>query len=291
MNRTCVNIAILGLAAVAPAWAVSLEATQPAQPIPADGAQSATPMAIETWTAGSASLVPLMAADTQAGQFEKVDAPSTGGTPGKSVDDVAFVKQATDSGRKEVASARDALPQLKKPELKRIAEMLVNDHGNANAKLSKIAESRGWPVPAPAAAPAGLGHRQQRLRHEVDRRDDRRPPEIDCAVPRPGAQRRRPGAARLCARHAAHHRTSPGRTGEFAEMTGTEGKMLTMRIVKLLGIAGVAVLAAAWMAARVQRREEEERHRLNERLEKERWESEGGASRSGPATQSAVTAH
>ena len=32
--------------------------------------------------------------------------------------------------------------------------------------------------------------------------------------------------------------------------------MLTMRIIKLLGIAGVAVLAAAWMAARVQRREE-----------------------------------
>ena len=74
-------------------------------------------------------------------------------------------------------------------------------------------------------------------------------------------------------------------------MTGTEDKMLTMRIIKLLGIAGVAVLAAAWMASRVQRREEEERRRLNERLEKERWESEGGASRSGPATPSAVTAH
>jgi len=74
-------------------------------------------------------------------------------------------------------------------------------------------------------------------------------------------------------------------------MTGTEGKMLTTRIVKLLGIAGIAVLAAAWMAARVQRREEEERRRLDERLEKDRWESEGGASRSGPATQSAVTAH
>ena len=67
--------------------------------------------------------------------------------------------------------------------------------------------------------------------------------------------------------------------------------MLTMRIIKLLGIAGVAVLAAAWMAARVQRREEEERRRLDEHLEKERWESEGGASRSGPATPSAITAH
>ena len=58
--------------------------------------------------------------------------------------------------------------------------------------------------------------------------------------------------------------------------------MLTTRIIKLLGIAGVAVLAAAWLAAREQRREEEERRRLDERLEKDRWESEGGASRSGP---------
>ena len=67
--------------------------------------------------------------------------------------------------------------------------------------------------------------------------------------------------------------------------------MLTMRIIKLLGIAGVAVLAAAWLAARAQRREDEERRRLDENLERERWESEGGASTSGPATQSAVTAH
>lgn len=74
-------------------------------------------------------------------------------------------------------------------------------------------------------------------------------------------------------------------------MTSTETNMLTMKIIKLLGIAGIAVLVASYMAARVQRRDEEERTRLNERLEKERWESEGGASRSGPATQSAVTAH
>jgi hypothetical protein len=74
-------------------------------------------------------------------------------------------------------------------------------------------------------------------------------------------------------------------------MTSTESSMLTMKIIKLLGIAGVAILVASYMAARVQKRDEEERVRLNERLEKERWESEGGASRSGPATQSTVTAH
>jgi hypothetical protein len=71
----------------------------------------------------------------------------------------------------------------------------------------------------------------------------------------------------------------------------TEGSRLTLRIIKLLGIAGIAVLAASYVAARAQRREEEKRTRLNEQIEKERWESEGGASRTGPATQSAVTAH
>jgi hypothetical protein len=74
-------------------------------------------------------------------------------------------------------------------------------------------------------------------------------------------------------------------------MTRAEGNMLTLRIIKLLGIAGIAVLAASYIAARTQRRQAEERKRLDERLEKDRWESEGGASRSGPATQSAVTAH
>ena len=74
-------------------------------------------------------------------------------------------------------------------------------------------------------------------------------------------------------------------------MNSAENSMLTMKIIKLLGIAGIAVLVASYMAARVQRRDEEERHRLNEEIERERWESEGGASRSGPATQSAVTAH
>jgi hypothetical protein len=64
--------------------------------------------------------------------------------------------------------------------------------------------------------------------------------------------------------------------------------MLTIRIFKLLGMTGIAILAASLAASRAQRREEEYRRRLDERLEKDRWESEGGASRSGPATPSAV---
>jgi hypothetical protein len=74
-------------------------------------------------------------------------------------------------------------------------------------------------------------------------------------------------------------------------MNRSEHSMLTMKIIKLLGVAGVAVLAASFMAARNERRRSDERRRLDEQVERERWESEGGASHSGPATQSAVTAH
>jgi len=150
---------VAGLAS-APAWAASLAATNPAEPMPEAGLSAAAPTTIESWTAGSATLVPLMAADMQSSHVTSVDAPAdaAGGTVGKPIDDVAFVKQATESGRKEVAAARDALPRLKSPELKRIAEMLVNDHSDANARLSKIAENKGWPVPAPqSAAPPASG--------------------------------------------------------------------------------------------------------------------------------------
>jgi putative membrane protein len=146
-------LVIAGLAA-APVFAASLAATNPAQPLPEGGVSAAAPAAIEGWSSGSAALVPLMAADMQSSHVTSVETPedAAGGTVGKPIDDVAFVKQATESGRKEVAAARDAVPQLKNSELKRIAEMLVNDHSNANARLSKIAEAKGWPVPAPQAA-------------------------------------------------------------------------------------------------------------------------------------------
>jgi putative membrane protein len=142
-------IAAIGILA-APAWAVSLPAAGPAQPMPESSLTPASLAPGESLAGGSASLVPLMAADMQANQTNTVDAPSTGGTEvGKPIDDITFVKKATESGYKEVNSAKEALLQLQQPELKRIAEMLVNDHSGANARLSKLAEEKHWPVPAP----------------------------------------------------------------------------------------------------------------------------------------------
>ena len=159
VSKPGIAIVVLAAAATAPALAASLSFQADGQPGPDVAASSTAPL-IEDWTPGSATLVPLMAADSPAGPATQVDTPATGSSQpaGKPMDDVTFVRRAAESGRKEVDAARDALPRLKRPELKQIAEMLVQDHTSANAKLSTIAEAKGWPLPgAPAAAPPPAG--------------------------------------------------------------------------------------------------------------------------------------
>lgn len=152
---------VAGIAMTAPAWAVSLATVDNTQFFPEN---SGTPAALtaDSWTAGSASLVPLMATEMQANHSATLDTPVADGggaqTVGKPLSDLAFVRVATENGRREVELAREALPQLKAPELKRVAEMLVSDHSSANARLSQIAEAKQWPVPppsTPAAPPSG----------------------------------------------------------------------------------------------------------------------------------------
>jgi putative membrane protein len=156
MNRLSQSLVLIGIAVASPVGAVSVPEKDPAATARDGGVIPASLISAESLTAGSASLVPLMAVEMEANHASYVDAPANkgGGTAADPVDDLAFVKMATESGRKEVASARDALPQLKRPELKRIAEMLLADHSGANERLAKIAEAKGWPVPAPQSAPA-----------------------------------------------------------------------------------------------------------------------------------------
>jgi putative membrane protein len=160
MNRMTRCLLIAGLAAAPPSFGVALPTSGPAQPLPGREASPVGMQVADTVTSGSATLVPLVAADLSASQASTVDAsaPTHGGAVGKPIDDISFVARATESARREMSSARDALPQLTDPDLKRTAERLVADHGDANAKLAKLAEQKMWPVPGPEAhetPPAG----------------------------------------------------------------------------------------------------------------------------------------
>lgn len=148
MTRLCV---MAGLVLGAPAWAASLSPTAAAQPAldVANLSQETAPAA--EWVApGSTALVPLVGADSSADlvAHATVDAAPIAEGGGVSVDDISFVAQATETGRKEIQAARDALPQLKDPDLRKVAEELAHDHTEANSRLAEIAHSKGWPVPA-----------------------------------------------------------------------------------------------------------------------------------------------
>jgi putative membrane protein len=164
MNRKIRRIAaILVLASIAsaPAWAVSRAAMGPAQPLPDSAASpslAAVETAVDTFAPGSSALVPLVAADVAAANVSSLDASAPAGGAVKTVDDLNFVARAAESGRKEEASARDALFQLQDPQLKRVAEKFARDREDANARLSKIAEEKMWPLPSGQrqdAPPAG----------------------------------------------------------------------------------------------------------------------------------------
>lgn len=157
MNFRTRLLVIGGFAVTTPMWmlpasAVALPTTGPAQPLPGPATHTALPVLVENLTAGSASLVPLVAADLPAAPSSTVDAsaPAAGGDIGKPVDDIDFVARAMESGRWQMHAARDALPRLVDPGLKRIAESIINDHGDSNARLARLAESKMWPMPGPA---------------------------------------------------------------------------------------------------------------------------------------------
>jgi putative membrane protein len=90
-----------------------------------------------------------MAADVAARDVPafSLDEPTAGGDAGKRVDDLSFVAQATEAGREEVKSAREAVTRLRDPHLREMAEVLAHHHDAANQRLAEIASSKGWPLP------------------------------------------------------------------------------------------------------------------------------------------------
>jgi predicted outer membrane protein len=159
-TQACLAAGFLAMAL--PSGAVSLASTGAAPPLPASSVQALAVAATEDVSTGSSALVPLMATDapTTTPPLATVDIPaeSNASPLGKPLDDVQFVKRATESGRVETSAALGAISQLDTPRLREVAESLAADRTEANDRLSMIAESKGWPIPDIRAAdtpPAG----------------------------------------------------------------------------------------------------------------------------------------
>lgn len=58
-----------------------------------------------------------------------------------------FIKAAAESGHAEVQAARMAVAKSTNAEIKKYAQMLIDDHTKANAKLAQIAKSKNVSLP------------------------------------------------------------------------------------------------------------------------------------------------
>jgi putative membrane protein len=74
---------------------------------------------------------------------------NTGGSAAKpSKSDVAFLKQAAENGHAEVESSKLALQKADDAQVKRFAQMMVDDHQKAGEELEALTTSKGVEVPA-----------------------------------------------------------------------------------------------------------------------------------------------
>lgn len=72
---------------------------------------------------------------------------TAGGAAKPASADVAFMKQAAENGHAEVESSRLALQKSSDAQVKRFAQMMVDDHQRAGAELKALATSKGVEVP------------------------------------------------------------------------------------------------------------------------------------------------
>jgi len=73
-------------------------------------------------------------------------------SPGFSMDDQKFMKQAADGGMAEVELGQLAVEKAARPEVKKFGQRMVDDHGKANEQLKSIAGRKGVTLPSQPSA-------------------------------------------------------------------------------------------------------------------------------------------
>jgi putative membrane protein len=73
---------------------------------------------------------------------------STGRTASLEGTDATFLRKAMEGGREEVQRAQEAMRSAQRAEVRNVASMMLEDHRRANEKLTQLASSKGWDVPA-----------------------------------------------------------------------------------------------------------------------------------------------
>jgi putative membrane protein len=110
--------------------------------------------AIELSAAGLCVVLVAMMAAMTASASAVPPGPITGHADAAN-DSRMFLRQAAAAGVKEVQDSRDALDRVKRPEVRDMAQTLIDDHTRTNDKLGALAKRKGWEVGGgrPAGSP------------------------------------------------------------------------------------------------------------------------------------------
>jgi len=76
--------------------------------------------------------------------------PTTGMTPLQG-QDAAFVREAVEGARTEIAQAQQALNSAERSDTRTVARMLLDDHQRSTQQLQQLATGKGWSLPAGGA--------------------------------------------------------------------------------------------------------------------------------------------
>ena len=71
-------------------------------------------------------------------------------------DDIGFVREALQGGRREVASSREAMTRTKREDVRSTAQRLMTEHMTLNAELETLAAKKGWGIEPRSLPPQTL---------------------------------------------------------------------------------------------------------------------------------------
>jgi putative membrane protein len=67
--------------------------------------------------------------------------------------DAAFLREALEDGRQEVAKAREVMTRTSREDVRSTAQMLMTEHMNMNAAIETLGAKKGWKVAPPSQPP------------------------------------------------------------------------------------------------------------------------------------------
>jgi putative membrane protein len=90
------------------------------------------------------------------------DTGTTSGAASLQGQDAEFLRKAMEGGREEVQKAQDAMQNAQRADTRNAAAMMLKDHQRANEQLERLAQRKGWSVPAAPSMQADQARDQSR---------------------------------------------------------------------------------------------------------------------------------